>query len=79
MRCYFMRDGHIAGVEEMPGLSDEEAIEKGRQMFEARKARFAYDGFEVWKLAQVLTQYPAPTEAQEPAAEGIYLSSRRTR
>jgi hypothetical protein len=30
MRCFFMRSGHIAGVEELPGLSDEEAVAKAR-------------------------------------------------
>jgi hypothetical protein len=66
MRCFFMRSGHIAGVEELPGLSDEEAVEKGRQLFDARKVEFSYDGFEVWKLAQVLIQYP-PAELKPPA------------
>jgi hypothetical protein len=37
MRCYFMKNGHIAAVEELPGLSDEEAVEKSREMFETRK------------------------------------------
>jgi hypothetical protein len=30
MRCYFLRDGHIAGVEVLPlGLSDEDANREG--------------------------------------------------
>jgi hypothetical protein len=76
MRCFFMRAGHIAGVEELPGLSDEEAVEKGHQLFEARKAEFSYDGFEVWKLAQVLIQYPP--EPPKPMAEIIPFPPKRS-
>jgi hypothetical protein len=73
MRCYFMRNGHIAGVEELPGLSDEEAVQKGRELFEARKVQSAFDGFEVWRLAEMLVQHPPP----DLSAEVIPISSRR--
>jgi hypothetical protein len=72
MRCFFMRCGHIGGVEELPGLSDEEAVEKSRSLFEARKVEFAYDGFEVWNLTRVLIPYP-PVEDQK--AEGMQGSA----
>jgi hypothetical protein len=62
MRCYFMRAGHIAGVEEMPGLSDEEAVAKSREMFEARKPEF--DGFEVWERDRMVLQEPPALSAQ---------------
>ena len=67
MRCYFMRSGHIEGVEELPGLSDAEAIEKCRQMFEERKASSQYDGFEVWQLSRKVIQHP-PVD-QHPVPE----------
>ena len=38
MRCYFMRGGHIEAVEELTGLSGEEAIEKAHALFSERKA-----------------------------------------
>jgi hypothetical protein len=44
MRCYFMRDGHIEAVEELPGLSDEKAIAKAHALFSQRKRLF--EGFE---------------------------------
>jgi hypothetical protein len=34
MRCYFMRAGHIAGVEAIPGLPDDETAERARELFE---------------------------------------------
>ena len=39
MRRYFMRDGHIEAVEELPGLADEEAIAKAHALFSERRLR----------------------------------------
>jgi hypothetical protein len=64
MRCYFMRGGHIAGVEELPGLSDEEAVKESRVLFEARRVNFACDGFEVWEKARVVAQHPPAQTAE---------------
>jgi hypothetical protein len=71
MRCYFMRGGHIADVETLEGLSDQEAVEKARELFAARKNQF--DGFEVWERDRML-QAPAA----KPEAEIIPISSRRS-
>jgi hypothetical protein len=39
--CYFLRDGHIAGVRMLPsGLPDEDEIAKAHLLFSERKARF---------------------------------------
>ena len=43
MRCYFMRGGHIAAVEELPGQADEDAIAKAHALFSERKDLF--EGF----------------------------------
>jgi hypothetical protein len=67
MRCFFMRNGHIGGVEELPGLSDDEAIAKGRELFEHRKAQ-KFDGFEIWERSRMLIQYPEPTSVVAPRA-----------
>jgi hypothetical protein len=45
MRCYFMRNGHINAVEELFGLSEEEATAKAHALFSERKHLF--EGFEV--------------------------------
>jgi hypothetical protein len=58
MRCYFMRGGHIASVEELPGLSDEEAMAKADALFSERKHLF--DGFELWDRARVIVRRPEP-------------------
>jgi hypothetical protein len=69
MRCYFMRGGHIVDVAPLAGLSDQEAIDKGFELFGARKDR--PDGFEVWDMARVIIQWP-PLDAAKPngGAEG---------
>ena len=59
MRCYFMRGGHIEAVEELTGLSGEEAIEKAHALFSERKHLF--EGFEVWDRTRVLIRHPEPT------------------
>jgi hypothetical protein len=64
MRCYFMRNGHIVDVESLPGLSDEQAIERGHEMFAVRKNE-RFDGFEVWDMARVVIQYPPPEIAPD--------------
>jgi hypothetical protein len=48
MRCYFIRCGHIADVDELTELSDEEAIAKAHTLFSERKGLFK--GFELgWR------------------------------
>jgi hypothetical protein len=64
MRCYFMKDGHIASVEALPGLSDEQAVKASHQLFsEALQGRF--DGFELWDRARVVTRWQAPDGASK--------------
>jgi hypothetical protein len=62
-----MRMGHIAGVETLAGMSDEEAIKKSRELFAARASEF--DGFEVWELTRMVIQHPPakPIGAMHPA------------
>jgi hypothetical protein len=62
MRCYFMLAGHIAGVEAIPGLPDDETVRRARELFEERRQSYAYDGFEVWDLGRRVFQHRAPIE-----------------
>lgn len=64
MRCYFTRDGHIVSVEELLGLSDDEATNKAYRLFSDRKNSF--DGFELWDRARVITLHAKPVD---PAPE----------
>jgi hypothetical protein len=66
MRCYLMRKGHIASVRELPGLSDQAAVEACRAEFENERGQF--DGFEVWDRARMLIQHP-PAPTAEPARD----------
>jgi hypothetical protein len=60
MRCYFMRAGHIVGVELLDGLSDAEACERAHVLFSERKDRV--EGFEVWERDRVVDIPAIPAE-----------------
>jgi hypothetical protein len=47
MRAFFLKDGRIQHVDELPGLSDAEAFEKAPALFS--EAGDLYDGVEVWE------------------------------
>lgn len=70
MRCYFTRGGHIVDVEVLEGLSDEEAMEKARELF---LARADVEGFEVWDRARVIERHPSQT-----APRGVMSSRARS-
>jgi hypothetical protein len=75
MRCYFMRGGHIEAVEELTGLSDEEAIAKAHALFSARKHLF--EGFELWDRTRVLVRHPEPAAPNHVAVWPLRRASRR--
>jgi hypothetical protein len=75
MRCYFMRDGHIAVVEEIPGLSDEEAIAKAHALFSERKHLF--EGFDLWDRTRVLIRHPEPAAPHNAAVWPLHRALRR--
>jgi hypothetical protein len=59
MRCYFVRDGHIAGVEVLPpGISVEDAIARAHTLSSKRKGPF--DGLEVWDRGRAVFRHPDP-------------------
>ena len=66
MRCYFLRSGHIVAVEELAGLSDEEAIVKAQILFS--ESKIPVGAFEVWDQTRVIITHPPI--AQEPAWAG---------
>jgi hypothetical protein len=70
-----MKGGHIAGVEAdaLQDLSDQQAINKARELFAARKDEF--DGFKVWQGARMVIQEPPPDDkppVSKPRCPGPY-------
>jgi hypothetical protein len=65
MRCYLMRNGHIASVRELPGLGDQEAVDFASRLF--GKSTDGFDGFEVWDRARMIIQHPPPAPVAKPA------------
>jgi hypothetical protein len=68
MRCYFMSNGHIAGVEVLTVASDDDAIKQARALFQERSQQFA--GFEVWDRSRPVYRYPAHGSDPLPTSNG---------
>ena len=61
MQCYFLRNGHLAGVEMLPpGLSDEDAITRAHTLSSKRKGPL--DGLEVWDRARFVSRHRLSAE-----------------
>ena len=65
MRCYFIRDGQIAAVKELPGLSDQEAIEAAMTMFE--EIGESCDSVEVWERTRKIYRRARPARRKKSA------------
>jgi hypothetical protein len=78
MRCYFLRNGHIAGVEILPPeLSDKDAIARAHALSAKRKGPF--DGFEVWDRARFVFRHPDPASAKPEADQPREMTAGVTR
>lgn len=57
MRCFLLRNGHIAMVKLLPeDASDDEAITECRLEFEGSARSQGYDGYEVWQRERKVFQ-----------------------
>jgi hypothetical protein len=59
MRCYFIYDNHVDGVEFLRPGDDEDLIKQGWAIFNAHPKRARLDGFEVWDRARFIYRFPA--------------------
>jgi hypothetical protein len=73
MRCFFLRNGHVAAVEMLSGLSDEAAIAKAHLLFSDRSEHL--DGFEVCERARVVFRHPDPFAEKPDAGQPGPLSA----
>lgn len=58
MRCYFMKDGRISGVEMLSATTDEARIAEARGLFTLKGVPRGAEGFEVWDLDRFIYRYP---------------------
>ena len=65
MRCYFLREGHIQAVEELTGLSDEDAVAKAHALYSERES--IYEGFEIWDRTRMVIRHPDPYAKRDEA------------
>ena len=62
VRCYFVNDGKIVEVRELPHHSLKEAVEVARTMFEAS----SHDGIELWSLTRRIYRQGRPARTPPP-------------
>ena len=67
MRCFLMKNGHIAAVEFLTAGRDDVLIEQARQHFN-RRADECFDDFEVWDGARRVYCFSEDPEEPNPAA-----------
>jgi hypothetical protein len=58
MRCYFIKDGHIAGVELLNQTTDDARIAEARELFALKGLPRGAEGFEVWDRNRFIYRYP---------------------
>lgn len=69
MRCYFMRNGHIASVEVLEGVTDDAAaIKLGSASF-LKRLREGFEGFEIWERDRIVFRYPEDENQTDPASQ----------
>ena len=64
MQCYFLLDGHIAGIEMLTGLSDRDAISKARRLFS--EGGIPFDSYEVWDQTRFVFRHPNNPYVETP-------------
>lgn len=69
MRCYFMRNGHIASVEILEGVTDDAAaIKLGSASF-LKRLREGFEGFEIWERDRIVFRYPDDENQADPTSQ----------
>lgn len=63
MRCFFMRDGHFAGVEILPDGPHADVIRQAETLFKQRAEAEKFDGFEIWEGDHLLYRASGPSAA----------------
>jgi hypothetical protein len=58
MRCYFMKNGRIAGVEFLTKTADRDRIAEGLELFEAKGLSSGAEGFEIWDGPRFVYRFP---------------------
>lgn len=53
MRCYFLRNNRIEGVELLTPAPDEALIQQAKELFQASVGQ-KYDSFEVWEARRLV-------------------------
>lgn len=63
MRCFFMRDGHFAGVDILPDGPHADVIRQAETLFKQRAETERFDGFEIWEGDHLIHRASGPPAA----------------
>ena len=58
MRCYFLKGGHIAAVEQLEQASDQECIAYCQKLFDLNGKPRGADAYEIWDGPRFICRYP---------------------
>ena len=73
MRCYFIKDGHIAASRELPDLLDQDLLEQIKTAFEDERG--SYDTFEVWEQTRMIYQRTPPIPKVQAKQDWMLVGS----
>ena len=68
MRCFFMKDGRICGVEYLHASDDQARIAEALELFKTKGAAIGSEGFEVWDGTRFVYRFVIEGTAQGQAA-----------
>jgi hypothetical protein len=70
-----MRNGHIASVEVLEGVTDDAAaIKLGSAAF-LKRLREGFEGFEIWERDRIVFRYPEEENQADPTSQNAKSSS----
>jgi len=69
MRCFFMRDGRICGVEYLHASDDQARIAEAKELFTTKGAAIGSEGFEVWDGTRFVYRFVIQDTAGGQAAQ----------
>ncbi len=66
MRCLLFQGDHVVSFEDLPGVSEREAVTQARAILSSAPAH-SCDGFELWELARLVLRQEKSQSLRVPA------------
>jgi hypothetical protein len=72
MRCFFMKNGRICGVEYLQETADGRRIAEARELFETRGLPIGAEGFEVWDGTRFVYRFVSEGTPDNAVEDGLH-------